>query len=151
MSDSKHIVDALEKLIAVCRDGQNGYRDAAAHAKDPALKKLLSEVSLERARFAGDLEAEAVRWGKHDVDRSGSALGALRRGWTHLKTNLGGSDDALLSAMETGDTYAKNHYDDGIRDSKLPDDLLGIIRNQAQAIVGTLDRIRAVRRQRKAA
>jgi len=151
MSDKKHIVDALEKLSEVSRDGQNGYRDGAEHAKDPQLKKFLNEVSLERAKFAGDLENEAVRWGKADVDRSGSALGAIHRGWTDLKANLGGGDDAILSSMETGDSYAKDQYDNYIRDNHLPDDVLGIIRNQAQAIVGMLERIRVMRQRQRAA
>ncbi len=151
MSDQKHIVDALEDLIEVCRDGQHGYRDGSEHAKNPQLKQLLSEVSLERAKFAGDLENEAVRYGKADVDRSGTALGALHRGWTDLKANLGGGDDAILSSMETGDKYAKDRYDKYINDNKLPDDILGTIRNQAQAVMGTLDRIRALREQRKVA
>ncbi len=151
MSDQKHIVDTLERLIEVCRDGQNGYRDGAEHAKDPQLKKFLSEVSLERAKFAGDLESEVVRWGKADVNRSGSTLAAIHRGWTDLKANLGGGDDAILSSMETGDSYAKDQYDKCIRDNKLPDDVLGIIRNQAQAIVGMLDRVRVMRQNTKAA
>ena len=151
MSDQKYVVDALEDLIEICRDGQNGYRDGSEHAKNPQLKRLLNEVSLERAKFAGDLEAEAVRFGKADVKRSGSTMAAIHRGWTDLKANLGGGDDSILSSMETGDIYAKDHYDKYINDNKLPDDVRGIIRNQAQAIVGTLDRVRAMRKQNKAA
>jgi len=151
MRDEKYIVDTLEKLIEVSRDGQQGYREAAEYVKDHQLKKLLREVSRERAKFAGDLENEAARWGKPDVDRSGSALGAVRRGWTGVKASFGGDDDTILSSMETGDTYAREQYDEVIRDGKLPDDILGIVRNQAQAIVGTLDRIRALRQNRKAA
>jgi uncharacterized protein (TIGR02284 family) len=144
-------MDALEKLIEVCRDGQEGYRDGAEHAQDPQLKRFLSEVSLERAKFAGDLEAEAVRWGKPDVDRTGSTLGAIHRGWIDLKANLGGGDDAILSSVETGDSYAKDQYDKYIRDNQLPDDVLGIIRNQAQSIVGILERVRIQRQHKKAA
>ena len=151
MSDREYIVETLEKLIEVSRDGQNGYRDAAEHVNDPELKKLLNEVSLERAKFAGDLENEAIRWGRADVDRSGSTRAALHRGWTGLKAALGGGDNAILSSMEKGDSYAQSQYDDCIRDGHLPDDILGIVRNQAQAIVGTLDRIRALRQHRKAA
>lgn len=151
MPDNKHTVEALEKLIEINRDAQSGYREAAEHVKDPQLKKLLGEISLERARFAGDLESEAVRWGKSDVDRTGTMMGALHRGWTGLKANLGGGDDAILSSMETGDSYAKDQYDDYIRDNKLPDDIQGIVRNQAQAIVGNLDRVRALRQRRKVA
>jgi len=149
--DQKQTVDTLRKLIEICRDGQNGYREGAEHVKDPQLKQLFSEVSLERAKFAGDLESEAVRWGKPDVDRSGSTLGAIHRGWMDLKANLGGGDDAILSSIETGDTAAQKSYDEVIREGKLPADVLGIVRNQAQATVGTLDRIKALRNQRKAA
>jgi uncharacterized protein (TIGR02284 family) len=151
MPDNRHIADELEELIQICRDGQNGYRDGAEHAKDPELKRLMNEVSLERAKFAGDLENEAVRWGRPDVDRSGSVLGTVHRGWVNLKSALGGGDDAILSSMETGDEYARQHYDEAIRDKDMPDDILGILRNQAQAIVGTLDRVRALRRANKAA
>jgi uncharacterized protein (TIGR02284 family) len=151
MSDQKHTIDALEDLIDVARDGQNGYRDGAEHAKDPQLRRFLDSVSLARAKFAGDLESYAVRLGKADVDRSGSTLGAIHRGWTELKANLGGGDDAILSTMETGDSSAKDHYEKYINDNKLSDDLLEIIRNQAQTIVGTLERIRAMREERKAA
>lgn len=151
MAEAKYITETLERLIETCRDGQDGYRDAAEHVKDLELKKLLSEVSLERAKFAGDLENEAIRWGRADVDRSGSTLGAIHRGWTGLKATLGRGDDAILSSMETADSHAQKQYDECIRDGHLPDDILGIIRNQAQAIVGTLDRIRALRQRRKAA
>lgn len=151
MKDQKYIVDTLQKLIEISRDGQQGYREAAEHVKDHRLKQLLSEVSLERAKFAGDLESEAVRWGEPDVERSGTAMGAIHRGWTSVKANLGGSDDTILSSIETGDTAAQKQYDEVIRDGKLPDDIVGIVRNQAQAIVGSLDRVRAMRQQRKAA
>ncbi len=151
MADQKYIVDALENLIEVARDGQNGYREGAEHAKDPQLRKFMDSVSLARAKFAGDLESYAVRLGKSDVDRSGSMKGAIHRGWTDLKANLGGGDDSILSSMETADTYAKDHYEKYINDNKLPDDLQEIIRIQAQTIAGTLDRVRVMRQDRKAA
>jgi uncharacterized protein (TIGR02284 family) len=108
-------------------------------------------VSLARAKFAGDLEGYAVHLGKAEVDRSGSMKGAIHRGWTDLKANLGGGDDSILSSMETGDSYAKERYQKYINDNKLPDDLLETIRIQAQTINGTLDRIRIMRQDRKAA
>jgi uncharacterized protein (TIGR02284 family) len=150
MPQNKQILDTLEDLIQISRDGQHGYRDASEHAKNPELKRLLNEVSLERAKFAGDLELEAVRWGRADVDRNGTALGAVHRGWTDLKAALGGGDDAILSSIETGDELARRRYDEAIRSDDMPEDITGVLRNQAQAIVGTLDRIRALRRRRAA-
>ncbi len=151
MADQKYVVDALEDLIEVAHDGQNGYRDGAEHTKDPHLKKFLDSVSLARAKFAGDLESYAVRLGKADVDRSGSAKGAIHRGWTELKANLGGGDDSILSSMETGDKYAQDHYQKYINDNKLPDDILETIRIQAQTIAATLERLHAMRQEHKAA
>ena len=151
MADQKYVVDALEDLIAVARDGQNGYRDGAEHAKDPQLRRFLESVSLARAKFAGDLESYAVRLGKGDVDRSGSVKGAIQRGWTDLKGNLGGGDDSILSSMESGDSYSKHRYKKYVNDNKLPDDILETIRIQQQTIAATLDRVRAMRQNRKAA
>ena len=151
MPDSRHIADTLQQLIQISHDGQTAYREGAHHAKDPVLKRVLNEVSLERAKFARDLEAEAVRWGKPDVKRSGTAVGVLQRGWRNLQAALGGGDDAILSSIEGGDKDARERYDEAIRDEQIPDDVAGILRNQAQAIVGTLDRIRSLRRSREAA
>ena len=151
MSDQKPVVDALQEVIEDARDGQNSYRDGAEHAKDPQLRRFLDSVSLARAKFAGDLESYAVRLGEADVDRSGSVKGAIHRGWTDLKANLGGGDDSILSSMETGDNYAKERYEKYINNNKLPDDILETIRIQAQTIAGTLDRIRVMRQDRKAA
>ncbi|MFI5118238.1 MAG: PA2169 family four-helix-bundle protein [Terriglobales bacterium] len=151
MANQKYVVDALEDLIAVARDGQNGYRDGAEHAKDPQLRRFMDSVSLARAKFAGDLESYAVRLGKRDVDRSGSVKDAIQRGWTDLEAGLGGGDDSILSSMETGDSYAKHRYQKYANDNKLPDDILETIRIQQQTIAATLDRVRAMRQLRKAA
>jgi uncharacterized protein (TIGR02284 family) len=151
MADQKHVLDALEDLIEVARDGQNGYRDGAEHAKDPQLRRFLESVSLARAKFAGDLESYAVQLGKPDVDRSGSAKGAIHRGWIDLKANLGGGDDSILSSMETGDSYAMEQYEKQIHDNKLPGDILETVRMQAQTIGSTLERVRGMRKERKAA
>lgn len=151
MSDQKYIVDALEDLVEVARDGQNGYKDAAEHSKRPELRQFFDQVSLERAKFAGELENEAVRLGKADVKRTGDTMGAVHRGWTNLKVSLGGGDDAILSSMDTGDSYAIDRYKKYIADKQIPDDIRGILRNQAQSITNTLDRVRALRQQHKAA
>ena len=151
MSDQKHAVNALEDLIEVTRDGQNGYRDGAEHAKSADIRKFLEQVSLERAKVAGELESEAVRLGKSNVDRSGSTLGAIHRGWTDLKANLGGGDDSILSSMETGDSYALKTFQKYSADKQIPDNVLSIIREQEQHLQQTISRVKTWREQHKAA
>lgn len=150
MANQQHIIDALQELIRVCHDGQQGYQEASERVRDPRLKQLLAKVSLERAKFAGDLESEATRWGEPDVEHSGSTLGAIHRGWTSFKGALGGGDDSILSSIETGDEGGRKEYAKHINDERLPEDIRGIIRNQAQAMMGTLDRIRAMRQEKAA-
>lgn len=151
MSDQKHAVSALEDLIEVTRDGQNGYRDGAEHAKSPETRKFLEQVSLERAKVAGELENEAVRLGKSNVDRSGSTLGAVHRGWTDLKANLGGGDDSILSSMETGDSYALKTFQKYSADKEIPENVRSIIRAQEQHLQQTISRVKTWREQHKAA
>ena len=148
--DRDDVIDTLEKLIETCRDGQNGFRDSAEHVKDPELKAFFNELSLERARFAGDLENEVVRLGKTDPDRNGSATAALHRTWIDLKANLGGGDGSILSSAETGEDNAKKNYQEAL-EKPLPSDILGLIRQQAQSIFSAHDKVKLMRDRRKAA
>jgi uncharacterized protein (TIGR02284 family) len=148
--DRDDVIDTLEKLIETCRDGQNGFRDSAEHVKNPELKAFFNELSLERARFAGDLENEAVRLGKRDVDRKGSTTAAMHRTWIDLKASLGGGDESILSSAETGEDNAKKNYREAI-EKPLPADLLGLIRQQAQSIFAAHDKVKLMRDRSKAA
>ena len=59
-------IRVIEDLIETCKDGQKDYQDAASHVKRSDLKTFFKERSLERSRFAGELEAELIRLGKPD-------------------------------------------------------------------------------------
>src|ERR1700680_1835645 len=88
--DENNAISVLKKLIEVCKDGQRGYLEAATHVKRSDLKTFFNEQSLERARFAGELEAELIRLGKPDNKVAGSVGGTLRRAWIDTKVSLGG-------------------------------------------------------------
>ena len=92
-------LSVIENLIETCKDGQKGYQDAATHVKRSDLKTYFNEQSLERARFAGELEAELIRLGKPDKKVSGSVGGALRRAWIDTKVSLGGGDKTILESV----------------------------------------------------
>jgi uncharacterized protein (TIGR02284 family) len=100
MDDRKEILDLLQDLVQTCRDGQEGYRNAALHIQDPELHRYFDEQSLERARFAGEIEEEVQRLGKPDPKRTGTVAGSIHRAWINLKAGLGGGDLAILSAVE---------------------------------------------------
>ncbi len=148
--DNDHVISVLEKLTELCRDGQEGYRDAAEHVKSPELRNLFNQVSTTRAEFAGELENEVIRLGKHDPERESTTSGAMHRKWVDLKAAMGAGDHSILSSIESGEDSAKKAYEDALNDN-LPQDIKDILRRQSQEIISTHNRIRALRDQTKAA
>jgi uncharacterized protein (TIGR02284 family) len=148
MTHQDDAISTLEQLIETCRDGQNGYRDAAEHIKAPNIRTWLNQQSLERAQFAAELEQHVQRLGKHDPDRKGSVSGALHRKWFELKEKISGGDDSVLSEVERGEDTAKHNYEEALK-KKLPADVREIVERQAQSIFAGHDHARNLRDQLK--
>ena len=142
--DQANVLHVLNTLIESCRDGQNGYRDAAEHVTNPGLRHFFNEQSLQRAQYAGELEQEAQHLGEHDPDRSGSVAAALHRAWFDFKANLGGGDHSILASVEAGEDRAKKVYEDAVKE-KLPEDLLTLVRRQQAGVQAAHDRVRSLR------
>jgi uncharacterized protein (TIGR02284 family) len=149
MADVKATRDILNNLIETCRDGQNGFREAAEHVKNPEVREFFNQQSLVRAQFASELEAEVRRLGEPDVKTSGSTLAAMHRAWIDLKSSLGGGDEAIISAAETGEDSAKKAYEEALKE-KLPGDVQELVRKQAESVIEAHNRVRDFR-DRKAA
>lgn len=148
--DQKDAIDVLEHLIERCRDGHNGFREAAEKVKRTDLKTWFNEVSLERGRFAEELQNELVRMGKPDKRVSGSTEGALHRAWLDTKQALGGDDHTVLDWLEHGEDVAKDAYQKAIT-SDLPENVALIVRRQADSVRQVHDRVKMLRDTAKAA
>ena len=148
MTQNSDFISTLEQLVETCRDGQNGYRDAAEHIKDSNTRAWFNQQSLQRGQFAGELETEIQRLGKHDPDREGSVSGALHRKWFELKEKISGSDESVLSEVERGEDNAKHNYEDALK-KDLPADIRAIVERQSQSIFAAHDRAKALRDQFK--
>ncbi len=57
-------IKMIEKLIETCRDGQAGFLEAAEHTRNSELRDFFSSQSLERSKFAGELESVARHLGQ---------------------------------------------------------------------------------------
>ncbi|MGA2745571.1 MAG: PA2169 family four-helix-bundle protein [Candidatus Sulfotelmatobacter sp.] len=143
-------LSVIENLIETCKDGQKGYQDAATHVKRSDLKTYFNEQSLERARFAGELEAELIRLGKPDKKVSGSVGGALRRAWIDTKVSLGGGDKTVLESVEAGEDSAKEAYEKAVA-GDLPENIAQIVRRQAASVESAHDKVKSLRDAAKAA
>ena len=137
----EELIESLNDLIETCRDAENGFQTAAAHAMDPALKKLFSECSIQRAQFASELESE-VRQLRGTPAKRGSVSGAVHRGWMNIKSSVtGGSDDAILAECERGEDAAVENYQ-RVMKNNLPPNVLPVVKHQFTEIKRSHDRIR---------
>src|SRR5438067_50343 len=109
--DNDKAISTLNDLIETCRDGQNGFKEAA---KSPDLKSFFNQVSLERAQMVGELQQEVRALGG-DPENSGSTAGALHRTWIDIKGTLTGKDDhSILSECERGEDSAVKAYENAL-------------------------------------
>jgi uncharacterized protein (TIGR02284 family) len=151
MANQENVRDVIQDLIETSRDGQSGYRDAAEHIKDAEIRSFCLEQSLERARFAGELEDLLREFGESDPDRTGSVAGALRRKWIDTKVALGGGDHTILESVEQGEDSAKKAYEKALSAS-LPANVLEVVRRQAESVRAAHDLVKMGRdRLKKAA
>jgi uncharacterized protein (TIGR02284 family) len=143
-------MSVIEDLIETCKDGQKGYQDAASHVKRSDLKTFFNEQSLERARFAGELQEERIRLGKSDKKDSGSVSAALHRAWIDTKVSMGAGDKAILESVEAGEDRAKEAYQKAMT-SDLPESIAQVVRRQAASVLAAHDKVKNLRDEAKAA
>jgi uncharacterized protein (TIGR02284 family) len=101
----------IDNLIETLKDGQEGFKQAAEGVKDPPLKAVFDEYSRQRARFAVELRSKAQSADERESEMSGSAAGALHRGWINLKSALTrGDDHSILAECERGEDSAVEEF-----------------------------------------
>jgi len=137
--------EVIDNLIETLKDGQQGFKEAAESVKNPQLKSLFNDYSQQRARFIVELRSKAQSPNKRDPDISGSATGALHRGWINLKSALSrGDDHAILAECERGEDSAVEEYQTAL-DNGLSAPVRDIVSRQYIEIEATHDRIRDLR------
>ena len=130
---TKRVLDALNRLIEACKDGEKGYASAAADVRDARARELFERWSRERAQFAAGLEALVEREGGAP-EHTGSVGGALRRGWFDVKSAIDGTNDrAVCGLVERGEEAAIRAYEESLREP-LPSDVAILLRAQLDAI-----------------
>jgi len=140
------VISILNGLIQTCRDGQEGFKDAAENVETSDLKTMFYECSQERSRFVGELQALVRSLGGEPED-SGTMLGAMHRGWMDLKTAISTNDErGILSECERGEDSAKKAYQDAMS-KPMPETVLDVLRTQVRAIFACHDRVKSLRDQ----
>jgi uncharacterized protein (TIGR02284 family) len=140
----KDYISTLNGLIETCKDGEQGFRDAAEGVQRSDLKSLFNEYSRQRAQFASELQMEVARIGG-SPETSGSVAGAIHRRWIDVKSAVSGKDDhAILEEAERGEDSAVKNYQEALA-ADLPADLRSIVQKQSEKVLETHNRIRSLR------
>jgi uncharacterized protein (TIGR02284 family) len=137
-------ISVLNNLIETCKDGQNGFQEAAESVEDSSLKSLFYEYSQQRAQFAGELQALVKDLGGEPTN-SGSVGANLHRRWIDVKSLVTGKDDAaILNECERGEDVAKNAYQDALK-ANLPASVLTVVQRQSDSVKEAHDRVKSLR------
>ena len=149
MAQNKEIISTVNSLIETLKDGQEGFRQAAEAVKDPELKSLFNEYSMERSRFAGELQSQLREVGESEPEDSSSVSGSLHRAWINLKSAVSGGDDhAILAECERGEDSAVSEYKKAMG-ADLSSPLRETISRQYDKVQRAHDRVRDLRDSRK--
>lgn len=136
-----NITKTLNNLIEICKDGQDGFRDAGENAHHTDLKSLFATYSLQRSKFAGELQQLLTQMGE-EPQKSGSLASAIHRGWIDLKAAFTqGSDHAILAECERGEDYAVAAYRTALQE-ELPANIRSVVASQSDDVQQAHDDIR---------
>jgi uncharacterized protein (TIGR02284 family) len=145
MAQQKEIISTINSLIETLKDGQEGFKQAAEGVKDSTLKSLFNEYSLQRAKFAGELQAQAVQLGESDPEDSSSTSGAMHRAWINIKSAITSEDDhAILAECERGEDSAVSEYKEALEED-ISAPIRDIISRQYSEVQSAHDRIKSLR------
>jgi uncharacterized protein (TIGR02284 family) len=138
------VESVLNELIETSIDGERGFLKAAEDAHDAELKSLFSEGARRCREGIAELQSQVRAQGARP-ETSGSAAGALHRGWMSIREAFSSRDDkAILEECERGEDYAKAAYKKALG-KDLPADICAMVERQYQGVIANHDRVRNLR------
>ncbi len=136
---------ALNTLLAVCTDSQQGYETAAADITDPALAKLFNEQAEQRLKFADALH-ERIRTLRSEPEMRGTPAGDVHRAWMDAKAaNASAPHHAVLVECVRADALAAAAYGEALQVRDLDEETRRLIQEQYEAVQAAHDRVRQLR------
>lgn len=143
------VVGVLNDLLENARDGEYGFRTCAEEVDAAHLKPVFTDRA-EQCRQAGQELASMIAQYGGTVDEGGTVMGAVHRGWVHVKGAVGAdSAESMLNECERGEDSAVAHYRKALKQN-LPADVRSLVERQAQGAQQNHDEIKRLRDQARA-
>ena len=133
MAMSDETVSQLNHLVEICRNGQQGFHQAAERSGDAHLRLIFADLAHQREQFAAQLRYQVSRLGGRPHD-TGTVAGAVHRRWIDVRTAVSGdADRALIRECERGERFALASYKLAL-DHHLHPDVVELVKEQLAQI-----------------
>ena len=143
--ENSRVVEVLNDLIETCKDGEYGFRTCSERASAASLKQTFQQRAQECASAASELQNLVRQYGGTPED-SGTAAGAVHRGWVRVRDAVTGSDDqAVLDECERGEDSALARYRAAMKEDALPADVRAVVQRQMDGVQRNHDQVKALR------
>jgi len=142
MDTNQEIISDLRGLVNIVNDGKEGYASASEATDNLELKALFLKYSSQRAGYARELKDHMAKHGGDSENEVGGFLGAIHRTWIDIKDALSSKQDqAILSAIETGEKAAIEKYDKVMGNFTKHEDHIVLLQRQRTGIIAALEEI----------
>ena len=135
-----HGAHPLERLLAACSNGVEGYRRALASVTAGPLHAVLNQNVVEREEIASVITNLLVEVGVKP-EHHGTLAGAVHRGWLSA-LGVTHSEDAILRECKRGEQATIAEFSDALSHELLPD-VRGRIHAQLGRVHAALERLSA--------
>ncbi len=141
--ENRTLIATLNELIETCKDGEQGFKDAADAVKDSHLRATFVEISRQRSQFAAQLQNEVSRLGG-EPDTGGHVTGALHRGWMNLRAAISSHEEGpVVKEAERREDAAVKAYELALK-ANLPTHIRTIVEGQYNQVKDAHDRVRSL-------
>ncbi|MCW4453705.1 PA2169 family four-helix-bundle protein [Flavobacterium sp. MXW15] len=116
----RNAVDTLGGLLAIVRDGERFYLDAAGRVEDAALAALFVRIAAAKSALMARLE-ETVHAAGGEPAGQGTLSGSLRQGYARLRAALGDRDHRYVVELEALEEHLQQAFEAVAADPRTPD------------------------------
>jgi uncharacterized protein (TIGR02284 family) len=118
MTDNK-TTHTLNDLIAIARDGQEFYGEAAQKVQDAELSALFTRIAGVKAKVVADLSA-AVQAAGGSPDTEGTIVGTMQQLYGKVRAALGDTQYGYVAQLEESEDRLLHAFEDTIGDNDTP-------------------------------
>ena len=140
-------IDVIAGLIQCCRTAQAGFLNAAEHVRNSDLSAYFTGRSMERARFAAELERAAHQVGEAEISRTAAMAERVHRAWVDLQFARGRNDGAILGMVAAVERTTRDFFQKAL-DLEFPADVKALLEQQAESISDAYDQVCTLRDMR---